>query len=131
MNDKPLSKRRDFFYWGQRGMWALVAVTMLSLILGSVSAQPGPPRTYTCQWTHDSAGGAAETFQILVDGAVSATLPATACTGTPILACASPLTMTTNVAHIVIVRAVNIFGEASADPFTAAPPSKPAAVVIR
>lgn len=131
MNDQPLSKRRDFLWWGQRVLWTLVAITALSLVLGSVSAQPGPPRTYSCSWTHDSAGGAADTFELVVDGAVSATLPASACTGTPVLACTSPLTMTTNVSHTVLVRAVNIFGQATSDPFSAAPPGRPAGVVIR
>jgi hypothetical protein len=112
---------------------AIVALVVMALGLSVVpAAQPGPPRTYTCQWTHDSSGGAAESFQILVDGAVSVTVnPATACSGTPVLACTSPLTMTTQVNHTVIVQAVNLFGEANSVPFTAAPPVRPAGVTIR
>jgi hypothetical protein len=107
---------------------------LLSVALGlglSVSAQPGPPRTYTCEWTQDLIGRAPDSFQILVDGAVAATVPMTACTGTTTLTCSSPLTMTTNVAHTVIVKAINLFGEASSVPFSAAPPGRPEAVVIR
>lgn len=113
----------------------VVGVFLLAVALSfglSLHGQPGPPRTYTCLWTHDPAGGAAESFQILVDGAVAVTVnPATACSGTPVLACTSPLTMTTQVSHTVIVQAVNLFGEANSVPFTAAPPGRPAGVTIR
>jgi hypothetical protein len=114
---------------------AVVVVFLAALLTGyalvPIEAQPGPPRTYTCQWTHDPAGGAADSFEVLVDGTVAATLAASACViGTP-LRCESPLTMTTNVPHTVFVRAVNIFGQATSDPFSAAPPGRPAGVVIR
>lgn len=117
-------------------MKTMLAVVALALMVVGLSvvpmAQPGPPRTYTCLWTHDPAGGAAESFEILVDGAVAVTVvPATACSGTPVLACTSPLTMTTNVNHVVIVKAINIFGDAASVPFTAAPPARPAGVLIR
>lgn len=109
-------------------------VFILSIFVGfglSSTAQPGPPRTYTCQWTQDTGPAAVETFEVVVDGAVSVTLPATACTGSPVLACSTPLTMTTNVPHVVVVRAVNLFGSAASVPFSAAPPGSPASVVIR
>ena len=114
---------------------AVVVVFLAALLTGyalvPIEAQPGPPRTYTCQWTHDAAGGAADSFEIVVDSAVAATVPASACTGTPVLACTSPLTMTTNVPHTVLVRAINIFGQADSGPFSAAPPGRPAAVVVK
>jgi hypothetical protein len=116
-------------------MKTLLAVFALVFIVAGLSvvptAQPGPPRTYTCLWTHDPAGGVADEFQMWVDGALSVTVPPTACTGTPVLACQSPLTMTTQVNHLVTVKAVNIFGEATSIPFTAAPPGRPAGVTIR
>lgn len=114
----------------------LVAVALALASLIPVQArQPGPPRTYTCSWTHDGTGGVAETFELVVDGTVAATVPNAdpGCTGiVASRACQSPLTMTTNVAHTVYVRAVNVFGAATSDPFSASPPgSRPAGVVIR
>jgi hypothetical protein len=98
--------------------------------LGVLLAQtPGPPKTYTLQWNHDGAN--TDNYVILVDGVNTLTVPLTACTGTPKV-CTSPLTMTTNVNHVVIVQAVNVFGAASSDPFSAAPPSsRPVGVVVR
>jgi len=110
---------------------AVLVAVFTGVAFVPLDAQPGPPRTYTCQWTHDAAGGAADSFEIVVDGAIAATLPASACTGTPVLACTSPLTMTTNVPHTVLVRAINIFGQADSGPFSAAPPGRPAAVVVK
>lgn len=117
------------------GRFVVVAVFLVSVAAGlalvPVAAQPGPARTYTVSWTHDPGPAAAEVFQVLVDGAVSVTVPVSACTGTPLLTCTSSLTMTTNVAHVVVVKAVNLFGDASSLPFSAAPPGRPAGVVIR
>lgn len=111
------------------------AVFILSIFLGfglSSTAQPGPLKTYTCQWTHDGVG--TDTYSILVDGAVATTMQnsAAVCPAATPRVCSSPLEMTTNVPHVVTVRAENLFGSASSDPFSAAPPgSRPAGVVIR
>jgi hypothetical protein len=114
-----------------------VLVFLLAVFVGfglSLTAQPGPPRTYTATWTHDGTAAVADSFEIVLDGAVAVTVPNAdpACTGTVAArACTSPLTMTTNVPHTIYVRAVNLFGQAMSDPFSAAPPSRPAGVVIR
>lgn len=111
-------------------LFTLVALALLSLV--PVQArQPGPPRTYTCSWSHD--GVQTDTYTIWVDGAQSVSVPVTNCTGTaPALSCSSPLTMTTNVAHTVIVKAENAFGWADSSPFISGPPgSRPVGVVIR
>lgn len=115
---------------GRLALFTLVALALLSLI--PVQArQPGPPRTYTCSWTHD--GAQTDSYAIWVDGAQAVSVLVTNCTGTaPSLSCSSPLTMTTNVTHTVIVRAENAFGFAESSPFTSGPPgSRPAGVVIR
>lgn len=99
--------------------------------LGLVTAQ-GPPKTYTVQFTHDGAN--ADRYDVLVDGTVAATIAndTSACQGTGATRlCAGPLTMTTGVTHVVTVRAVGLFGEAMSDPFSAAPPLRPAGVVIK
>lgn len=93
---------------------------------------PGPPRTYTCYWTHDGTN-ADDSYRILVDGvAVVQSVPLSACTVVNTTrTCTSPLTMTTNVNHVVTVMALNIFGEASAPPFAANPPKSPAGVGVK
>jgi hypothetical protein len=110
---------------------AVVALVFLTLS-GLWAQTPGPPRTYTCYWTHDGTN-ADDRYRILVDGVVAVdTVPLSACSvaGT-VRSCTSPLTMTTNVNHVVTVQAVNIFGEASAPPFAANPPKSPAGVGVK
>lgn len=113
---------------------ALVFVVAVALgFFAVVGAQtPGPPRTYTCYWTHDGAN-ADDSYRILVDGvAAVASVPLSACTVVNTTrSCTSPLTMTTNVSHVVTVQALNIFGEASAPPFAADPPKSPAGVGVK
>lgn len=113
---------------------ALVFVVAVALgFFAVVGAQtPGPPRTYTCYWTHDGTN-ADDSYRILVDGvAAVATVPLSACTvAGAVRSCTSPLTMTTNVSHVVSVQALNIFGEASAPPFAADPPKPPAGVGVK
>lgn len=106
-------------------------VAALAAFAFTVHAQPGPPHTYTCVWDHD--GVSTDHYEIWVDGAAAvANIQASACMAGPPRVCSSPLTMTTNVSHVVLVKAVNAFGEASSDPFSASPPSsRPAAVVVR
>jgi hypothetical protein len=108
----------------------LIAARLMVAWLGVLIAQvPGPPKMYNAVWTHV---GGADSFDILVDGVVVASAPSTACTGTaPNLACTYPFQMTTNVPHTLTVRAVNIFGDATSLPFTAAPPAAPAAVGVK
>jgi len=108
----------------------IVAVILAVGAFALVQAQA--PRTYTCLWTHDGVG--TDTYQIVVDGTVAVTVPndLAHCPAATPRVCSSPLTMTTNVAHTVVIRAVNTFGEASSDPFSAAPPaSRPGAVIVR
>jgi hypothetical protein len=113
----------------------VVSVFLLAVLLGfglSLTAQPGPPKTYTCQWDHDGVG--TDSYAIVVDGVVATTMlnSAAICPAATPRVCSSPLTMTTNVAHVVTVKALNAFGEATSDPFSAAPPgARPASVVIR
>ena len=109
---------------------ALVFVAAVALgFFAVVGAQtPGPPKTYTCSWNHDGVG--VDSFAVLVDGAVATTT--IACSGSgPERLCSTPLTMTTNVSHVVLVKAVNAFGEAAAPPFPAAPPKPPAGVGVK
>lgn len=107
---------------------AVVACVLLAYAVTRAQT-PGPPKTYTCTWTHD---GTADSYQVLVDGVMATMSPREACTGTPpTVSCVAPVTMTTNVPHVVTVRAVNLFGEATSDPFSAAPPAKPAVVGVR
>jgi hypothetical protein len=111
---------------------AAVLLALASLI--PVQArQPGPPKTYTCSWNHD--GAQTDAYLVVVDSVVVVTVSndASACAGSGAARlCTSPLTMTTNVNHTVLVKATNAFGEASSDPFSASPPgSRPAGVVIR
>lgn len=111
---------------------ACVALLLGALTFTGVSAkQAGPPRTYTVTWTHDLVG--VDAFTLWVDGTqVGQSVPTSACAGVaPTFNCASPLTMTTNVPHLVVVKAENLFGVAASDPFSAAPPAaRPAAVKI-
>lgn len=115
-----------------RGVGLLVVAGVLALFSLAPAAQPGPIHTYTCQWTHDGVN--TDTYEILVDGVQATTMLNTVATcpaATPRV-CTSPLPMTTNVAHTVIVQASNAFGSASSDPFAAAPPgSRPASVTIK
>jgi hypothetical protein len=108
-------------------------VALLLLTLWPLRAQtPGPPRTYTCYWTHDGTN-ADDSYRILVDGVATVqSVPLSACTVVNTTrTCTSPLTMTTNVNHVVTVQALNIFGEASAPPFAANPPKPPAGVGVK
>lgn len=110
---------------------ALVAIVLMGLGLWTVGmrAQPGPVKTYTCQWTHDGAG--TDGYVILVDGSSVATVATCAGVGAE-RTCTSPVAMTTNVAHVVTVRAENVFGSADSLPFSAAPPgSRPVGVVVK
>jgi hypothetical protein len=112
---------------------SVVLVVAVILALGAFAVvRAQAPRTYTCLWNHDGVG--TDTYQILVDGTVSVTVPndVAHCPAVTPRVCSSPLTMTTNVAHVVIIKAVNTFGEASSDPFAASPPAnRPAAVIVR
>ena len=104
----------------------LLALVLVALTGLAVHAQT---HTFTVSWTQDTAGGQPDGYAITVDGS-RAVVTAT-CTGTGPLTCTAPLTMTLNVAHTVTVSAFNVFGEATSSPFSAAPPGRPAAVVIR
>jgi hypothetical protein len=105
----------------------LVAVALLWIV--PIMAQPGPVKTYTCTWSHDGAG--TDGYVVLVDGVAVPTVATCAGAGAE-RTCTSPVAMTTNVPHLVTVRAENIFGSADSSPFSAAPPStRPAAVVVR
>lgn len=108
----------------RRTLIALVLITLAGL---AVQAQT--THTYTVSWTQDASGGTPDGYAITLDG-TRAVVTAT-CTGTGVLACTAPLTMTLNQAHTVIVSAFNLFGESSSVPFSAAPPLRPAVVVIR
>lgn len=111
---------------------AVLALVFLAFWPVLRAQTPGPPRTYTCYWTHDGTN-ADDRYRILVDGVVavdSVALSACAVAGT-VRTCQSPLTMTTNVNHVVTVQALNIFGEASAPPFAANPPKPPAGVGVK
>lgn len=114
---------------GRLPLAVLVTMTLASFAL-VVRSQPGPAHTYTLTWTHD--GASTDTYTVFLDGALLLTVPndAAHCAGTP-RTCSTPLTMTTGVSHTVVVRAVNIFGDAASDPFSASPPVKPSGVVIR
>jgi hypothetical protein len=130
LDDRPTGER-----WRQTATKAaavLAVVTSLVWLVPVRAQTPGPPRTYTCYWTHDGTN-ADDSYRILVDGVVavdSVALSACAVAGT-VRTCQSPLTMTTNVNHVVTVQALNIFGEASAPPFAANPPKPPAGVGVK
>jgi hypothetical protein len=108
----------------------LFAVTLVLAV--TPLAQPGPVHTYTVLWDHD--GVQTDSYSILVDGVVATTMlntPAICPAATPRV-CSSPLDMTTNVAHVVLIRAENAFGYGQSDPFSAAPPTvRPVNVKIR
>jgi len=116
----------------RRLIWSLVAGLILAFYVVTPAQTPGPPHTYTCYWTHDGTN-ADDSYRILVDSvATVATVPLSACTVVNTTrSCTSPLTMTTNVSHVVTVQAVNIFGEATSPPFAADPPKSPAGVGVR
>ena len=107
-------------------LWMLVVCAVLLVGVVGMRAQPGPPRTYTLEWTHD--GLMTDGYTVRVDGLVDMAAVAT-CAGTPRV-CSRPLTMTTNVAHVVTIEAYNIFGSAVSPPFSAAPPSSPPSAVV-
>jgi hypothetical protein len=108
--------------------WVLLVCAVLLVGMVGMRAQPGPPRTYTLEWTHDGVG--TDGYTVRVDGLVDMAAVPT-CAGTPRV-CSRPLSMTTNVPHVVTVEAHNIFGSATSDPFDASPPrSRPAGVVIK
>ena len=120
----------DRWYLGAK---VAAVIALLLLTLWPLRAQtPGPPRTYKCYWTHEGTN-ADDNYRILVDGVVAVdTVPLSACTVVNTTrSCTSPLTMTTNVDHVVTVQALNIFGEASAPPFAANPPKSPAGVGVK
>jgi hypothetical protein len=98
------------------GIWGAVGVR----------AQPGPPKTYTLEWTHDGVG--TDGYTVRVDGLVDLAAVPT-CAGTPRV-CSRPLSMTTQVPHVVTVAADNLFGSAVSAPFSAAPPSSPPSAVV-
>ena len=107
---------------------ALVVVAVLGWWSTSFAQTP---YTYTCSWTQDGVN--VESYTILVDGtAVVTGITASACTGTGAArTCTSPLTMTQNVSHTVIIRALGEFGQADSGPFSAAPPTAAAAVTVK
>lgn len=87
---------------------------------------PGPVHTYTISFEHD--GVATDRYAVLVDG-VAVNVGIT-CAGTPRI-CSGSLPMTQNVPHLVIVKAIGTFGEMASDPFSAAPPTAPRALVVK
>jgi hypothetical protein len=112
--------------WKMRYLvWGAALICTLAVVH---HAQSQTPRTYTCTWNHDGVG--VEAFVVLVDGAAAPTT--VTCNGAgPTRLCSTPLTMAASVPHTIIVKAVGAFGEAASDPFVAAPPSKPAGVLVK
>lgn len=111
-------------------VWAaafgVVALLLPLLVQPTVQAQT--PRTYTLSFQHDGVN--TDSYVVTVDAGI-VTVNVT-CTGEGAArTCAGPLTMTQNVNHTVVVKAVGPFGEASSVPFVAAPPAAPGVVKIR
>lgn len=101
----------------------VVGLAMAPLVVARQSTQ-----TYTCSWTHDGVNTTG--YAIAIDGTRAVVSPT--CTGTgDTRSCSTPITMTTGAAHTVIVTAFNDFGEAAADPFSAGPPGKAKAVLVK
>ena len=113
--------------WTSRRVGLAVGIVVVVLVgMVGVRAQPGPPKTYTLEWTHDGVG--TDGYTVRVDGLVDMAAVAT-CAGTPRV-CRRPLSMTTGVSHLVTVEAYNLFGGAVSSPFSAAPPSSPPSAVV-
>lgn len=113
----------------RRTAWliGLVSLALFALVVATTAQTPGPPRNYTLSFEHDGVNTTG--YEVLVDAVVT---PVTVtCNSATPRVCSGPLTMTTNVSHTVIVKALGTFGEASSDPFGAAPPTRPGAVVVR
>lgn len=132
MNDRPLAERGRGLELLTRIVAVLALVTSL-VWLFPLHAQPGPLRTYTCLWNHDGLN--TDSYVVLVDGQPALTISNDAfrCpVAGPPRECRAELPMTTGVVHTVIVKAVNVFGEAPSDPFVTNPPTnRPVGVIIR
>jgi hypothetical protein len=112
---------------------AILAVcVMAALAFGWTSAvQAQSQKTFTFSWYHDGVG--TDSYNIVVDGGAPLSVPMTACTGTgSTRLCSASVTLTTNVDHTVLIKAVNIFGTNDSDPFPAGPPKgKPVGVTAK
>jgi hypothetical protein len=111
---------------------ALGAAALAASPLRPSPQKPGPPKDYVLSFTHD--GFATSAYVVTVDGAVT---PVKELTG-PVCSmvgdtrqCVGTLTLTTNVTHVVVVAAVNEFGEAPSDPYPTGPPKKPFGVSLK
>lgn len=111
-------------------MRTLLLAGLVVVCLASVTLARQTTHTYTVSWTQDASSGVPDGYAFTVDGVRTVVSPAPVCTAAPVMACTAPLTMTTNIAHVVIVSAFNAFGEAASAPFSASPPNRPGVVVI-
>jgi hypothetical protein len=109
----------------------LLILVALALGVGYTATFAQTNYTYTCSWQQDGVN--TDAYTILVDGTAAVTgITATACTGTGAARiCTSPLTMTQNVLHTVVIRSIGTFGQVDSDPLPTAPPGKALAVGVK